>query len=616
MKFRPVQFLRSLLVALCALMVLLPSVIMAYPVPAAAAPAGGSLHVVLLGDSYSSGNGAGDYYGDDRRAYRSRNNWAHRYVDWVNTQNVSATLTNLAHSGAVTDDLLSASGQVAAIPTDTDLVMLTIGGNDVGFADIVSKCFTLGLRDARSCKSKVDSANALMDDVMASTGNILQKIDDRLPDGAQVVLVGYPRLATSRSYVLKNLFGSFSYDAGTGVRRLSETARTKQAELVANWNAAHPGLKVAYIDGVVSAFDGHEPDPATNARNDYRWINEFFETRGRQAANGKTTSTFSLDAAEFYHPNIIGHQQIADLIVNRVGVPSNVKPAAARAVVPAAQNAASDGATTAQDTPVAWIQGPYVAQEGSTLTLDARGSYAAEGSITTYEWDLDGDGTYERSSTEPVIDHAFNELYDGQIGLRVTQDNGQTAVYATQVQITDDGDNTPPELDNCPDIENYSQSDYDGDGVGDACDPDPGYPTEDQPGVCVVGENCPDDAAVVPTPRPDSTGTDDAAPTAPTAAADPTSSGPTEATESTDPAPTGQGVAQPTPSSAPAPVDPAPDAAGSGTTMPSAMASSDRARLANTGVGATMLLLAAALTVTACGTTLLRAVQTRSDRMR
>ncbi|MDO4900406.1 PKD domain-containing protein [Actinomyces sp.] len=500
------------------------SLLIASPV-AAAAPAGGSLRVVLLGDSYSSGNGAGDYYGEDRGAYRSRNNWAHRYVEWVNAQNVSATLTNLAHSGAVTDDLLGRSGQVAAMPTDTDLVMLTIGGNDVGFADIVTKCFMLGLRDAKSCKTKVDAANALMDDAMASTRNILQQIDERLPDGAQVILVGYPRLATSRSYVLKNLFGSYSYDAGTGVRKLSETARTKQAGLVANWNAAHPGLKVTYIDGVVAAFDGHEPDPATNARNDYRWLNEFFETRGRLGANGKTTSAFSLDVAEFYHPNIIGHEQLANLIINQVGVPSNVKPAAASVMAPAAFSV-SGGAATGGDAPVAWIQGPYVAQEGSTLTLDARGSHAGDGTITTYEWDLDGDGTYEQASTEPVIDHVFNDLYDGQISLRVTQGDGQTDVYTTQVQITDDGDNTPPELDNCPDESNYSQSDYDGDGVGDVCDPDPGYPTEDQPGVCVVGENCPDDDAVAPPSTLDDTGTGaDGADS--TAAVDPTGSGPT-----------------------------------------------------------------------------------------
>ncbi|SDN28717.1 SGNH/GDSL hydrolase family protein [Actinomyces ruminicola] len=623
MMFRPRRSLHTLMAGLLALTILLPSLVIASPT-AAAAPAGGSLRVVLLGDSYSAGNGAGDYYGDDKSAYRSRNNWAHRYVDWVNTQNVSATLTNLAHSGAVTDDLLGRSGQVAAMPTDTDLVMLTIGGNDVGFADIVQKCFMLGMRDAKSCKTKVDSANALMDDVMASTSSVLQKIDERLPDGAQVILVGYPRLATSRSYILKNLFGSFSYDAGTGVRALSETARTKQAALARNWNAAHPGLKVTYIDGVVAAFDGHEPDPATNSRNDYRWLNEFFETRGRLAANGKTTSTFSLDAAEFYHPNIIGHQQIASLIINQAGVPSNVKPASSPAIAPAAYAVSSTVEADGKNAPEAWIQGPYVAQEGSTLSLDARGSYAGDGTITAYEWDLDGDGVFEQTSAEPVIDYTFDDLYDGQISLRVAQDDGQTDVYTTQVQITDDGDNTPPDLDNCPTVNNYSQSDYDGDGVGDACDPDPGYPTEDQPGVCVVGENCPDDDAAAPTPGPDSAATDP---------------DPTDATHPAVPDSAGQSA----PSSAPTPTDttdpeaaaPAPDAAGDaaaagnqpataadsptapGTAVaPETMSSpyatptvstahDTRTRLANTGFSPG-LPFAIALAATAVGTVLIR----------
>ncbi|RAX22604.1 hypothetical protein DRB07_07940 [Actinomyces sp. Z3] len=621
--FRPRRSLRTLLVGLLALTILVPFLIVASPTPAAAAQAGGSLRVVLLGDSYSAGNGAGDYYGDDKSAYRSRNNWAHRYVDWVNTQNVSATLTNLAHSGAVTDDLLGRSGQVAAMPTDTDLVMLTIGGNDVGFADIVQKCFTLGLRDAKSCKTKVDGANALMDDVMGSTRNILQLIDDRLPDGAQVILVGYPRLATSRSYILKDLFGSVSYDAGTGVRALSETARDKQAAMVENWNATHPGLKVTYIDGVVAAFDGHEPDPATNSRNDYRWLNEFFETRGRLAANGKTTSTFSLDAAEFYHPNIIGHQQMANLIINQVGVPSNVKPASSPAIV-AASYAVSDSVTTAEDAPEAWIQGPYVAKEGSTLTLDARGSHADDGDITTYEWDLDGDGVFEQTSTEPVIDYTFADLYDGQVGLRVTQDDGQTDVYTTQVQITDDGDNTPPELDNCPDAYNYSQSDYDGDGIGDVCDPDSGYPTEDQPGVCVVGENCPDDdqATAAPVPTPDGAGTapdasdptDSATTAAPADATDPEPAAPTPdtagdaaaagnqpATAADNPTALGTAVATETPLSLP-------------TTPAGSTAHDARTRLANTGFSAGLPFAAISLAATAVGTVLIRGAIRRQLR--
>lgn len=96
------------------------------------------IHVTLLGDSYSAGNGAGSYYGN-KDAYRSRNNWAHKYVDWLNKQGTPATLNNLAHSGYTTNDVMDK--QIPDIDTNTNLVMFTIGGNDVDFGGIVSRCF-------------------------------------------------------------------------------------------------------------------------------------------------------------------------------------------------------------------------------------------------------------------------------------------------------------------------------------------------------------------------------------------------------------------------------------------------------------------------------------------
>ena len=426
-----------------------------------------------------------------------------------------------------------------------------------------------------------------------------------------MVLVGYPRLATDREYVLKNFWGTFSYDAGAGVRGLSDASRQMQSDLVNDWNAAHPGLKVTYIDGVINAFDGHEPDPSVTARNDYRWINEFLETRGRLGDDGKTTSSFSADASEFYHPNMIGHEQIARLIEDKVGVPvsaqadgepnGNAGNAAAGAAAPAHSDvatgdvtravvaAASTTSTSAADEPFAWIQGPYVARAGATLAIDARASHASSGEITRYEWDFDGDGVYEETSSGPLTEHAFNDLYGGAIGVRVTQADGRSAVGTTRVDITDDGDITPRAQDNCPDTYNYGQTDYDGDGLGDECDPDPGYPTEDKPGVCVIGENCPDDPAA-PSPS--------AAPAPSTAASgEPESpAGPSADPASGAPAPDAALVG-PQAAASPAP------SAWSASSAPSASPSS-RGNLPSTGAGSPALPAIAALVVVCCGVAL------------
>ena len=636
------------------------------------------IRATLLGDSYSAGNGAGAYYGD-KEAYRSHNNWAHKYVEWLNSQGAPTVLTNLAHSGNVTNDLTKSRGQIDEMSEDTNLVMFTIGGNDVNFSDIVKECFTLGLRDAKTCKEKVADANTKLESVKSNTLTILQKIDNKLKNDAQVILVGYPRLATNRNYILDN--SGVRYDAGAGVRSLSDASMEIQSTLVQEWNKSHPSLKVTYIDGVINTFDGHEPDPSPKHRNPQRWINEFLETEGKIKDNGQIESESSSDTNEFYHPNITGHAEIAKLIAEKVGVPTfnnqesstksdidiafvidstgsmkdNVGALRARvneimkqtekgassyrfalidykdhpkfntqnylartdvdftsdgsvlekgldsltyeggnlgntnasvysgvmqavnlkwrngvkkivvvigdapprdpepgtghtaaSVAKAAYEVdpvsvygidtgqlsssdfqtlvSSSSGTTANasspdqvsdlvnkaisselNKPFAWIQGPYVAKVGDPVDIDAAASHAVSGSLTSYEWDFNGDGVYDETGTSPRITHTFSEEFSGVIGLRVTQSDGQTAVAITQVDITDDGDNTPRDQDNCPDVSNWGQTDYDNDGVGDECDPDPGFPTQDKPGVCVVGENCPPDTgtpSVQPTPAP------------------------------------------------------------------------------------------------------------------
>ncbi|HZD24167.1 MAG TPA: GDSL-type esterase/lipase family protein [Acidimicrobiia bacterium] len=105
------------------------------------------VEVVLLGDSYSAGNGAGDYVSDGSDCHRSWSNWAQRYLAKLRGDGHEvAALDNQACSGDTTDEVLNGvpgerPPQIDAVDDSTDLVLLTIGGNEVGFTPIVLSCF-------------------------------------------------------------------------------------------------------------------------------------------------------------------------------------------------------------------------------------------------------------------------------------------------------------------------------------------------------------------------------------------------------------------------------------------------------------------------------------------
>jgi PKD domain len=123
--------------------------------------------------------------------------------------------------------------------------------------------------------------------------------------------------------------------------------------------------------------------------------------------------------------------------------------------------------------PNAWAGGPYVAKLGESVELDGTGSYDRDGRIVRYEWDVDGDGDFDVSTSSATVMHKFTRPVDGKIALRVTDDTGRTAVAKTYASASVDGDGVQAPADNCPNDANYGQGDWDEDGVGDVCDPTP-----------------------------------------------------------------------------------------------------------------------------------------------
>ncbi|GAB2330059.1 hypothetical protein STREPTOSP366_52220 [Streptomyces variabilis] len=98
--------------------------------PAAAA----GHHYVALGDSYSSGMGAGSYTSESGDCKRS----TAAYPQLWSNANAPASFKFVACSGATTTSV--ASSQLGALSSTTTLVSVTAGGNDIGFADVMQTC--------------------------------------------------------------------------------------------------------------------------------------------------------------------------------------------------------------------------------------------------------------------------------------------------------------------------------------------------------------------------------------------------------------------------------------------------------------------------------------------
>ena len=76
------------------------------------------------------------------------------------------------------------------------------------------------------------------------------------------------------------------------------------------------------------------------------------------------------------------------------------------------------------------------ARTGEPVTFDASASRDEGGSITKYEWDLDGDGTYERDSgTAPAVIHTYDAPDRVTVTVRVHDDDGKATDDTTIVDV-------------------------------------------------------------------------------------------------------------------------------------------------------------------------------------
>lgn len=171
--------------------------------PAAAAdPTAGPDHYVALGDSYTAGPGIPNQIPEALGCGRSDHNYPHLVAAALGVERFtdvscgSATTAHMTEEQPLPDGLSNAP-QLDALRSDVDLVTLGIGGNDIGFGEIIANCVARSvlLPVTAPCRAHYtrsgDELGARIAATAPKVAAVLAGIRQRAP-AARVLVVGYP----------------------------------------------------------------------------------------------------------------------------------------------------------------------------------------------------------------------------------------------------------------------------------------------------------------------------------------------------------------------------------------------------------------------------------------
>lgn len=254
---------RSRITAYVTSLLLAVGVALTGAVTAQASPTVAATGYVALGDSYSSGVGAGSYISSSGDCLRSTK--AYPYL-WAAAHSPSS-FDFTACSGARTGDVLA--NQLGPLSSSTGLVSISIGGNDAGFADVMVTCV---LQSDSGCLSRIATAKAYVDSTLpAQLDSVYSAISSKAP-AAHVVVVGYPRF----------------YQLGATCLGLSDTKR-------------------AAINGAADYLDSALAKRAADHGFTFGDVRSTFTGHELCSGSAWLHSLNLLNITESYHPTAAGH---------------------------------------------------------------------------------------------------------------------------------------------------------------------------------------------------------------------------------------------------------------------------------------------------------------------
>ncbi|MEJ2862920.1 SGNH/GDSL hydrolase family protein [Actinomycetospora flava] len=263
------------------------------------APAAAGQAYVALGDSYTASPLTGAPAGPPPGCLRSANNYPHLVAERTGAQ-----LTDVSCSGARTRDFAAPQAvqggenppQYDALGAGTQLVTVGIGGNDIGFSEIVQACvsptpFGTPCRD-KYTQGPHDELSARIDDLGDRLDDVLDEVHRRAPD-ARVLLVGYPSVLPAEG---PGCYPVVPYTPGD----------------------------VEYLRGVLSHLNTEIADAASDG--DATYVDTATPTRGHDVCALPTErwieGLIPTAPAAPVHPNAAGSAALSRAVLATLGVPA------------------------------------------------------------------------------------------------------------------------------------------------------------------------------------------------------------------------------------------------------------------------------------------------------
>jgi lysophospholipase L1-like esterase len=235
---------------------------------------------VALGDSYSSGVGTARFDPASGACRRSPLGYPQRWAD----AHPDDIFTNVSCSAAHINDVRD---QAAALSADTDLVTLTVGGNDDGFALIMNICIRGNNIVCRIATTSASVYTRLF--ISRRLDHLYADLRSKAPR-ARILVLSYPHLLASTG-------SCESLNISTS-KRTSMNRSIDVLDAVIRDRAREHNLDVLDLRTV---FAGHEACSANP------WINAY------SGANSD----------EAFHPNAAGHAAIHRAITESRAVATN-----------------------------------------------------------------------------------------------------------------------------------------------------------------------------------------------------------------------------------------------------------------------------------------------------